>query len=314
MSILAEIINGASGEGVSIDALLRKALVVASRLQSDELKNWAKSELNGYDTKEPETLPSYRGPFAIQADGLFINEYGTAQARHQLGANSVPDATMRSLLFDIRLFQPISELEDLAMRPASSGAYPAMTWDQAKVTAWNMLIRAGKVPRPGDLYLFHASQTLTQSFLTGVIGQVRTALLSLALDLEDADPAAGSPEGQTVADPEIAEAVRANVIQINNYGSNSPISLDKTTLASGNATVVHGDVDTFVSAAAGYLSPDGLKELRQAATAPTSERESRLRRVLNRVEEGAINVATGVSTNVAVSNLTTLIAQYLGNG
>lgn len=89
MSILAEIINGASGEGVSIDALLRKALVVASRLQSDELKNWAKSELNGYDTKEPETLPSYRGPFAIQADGLFINEYGTAQARHQLGANSV---------------------------------------------------------------------------------------------------------------------------------------------------------------------------------------------------------------------------------
>lgn len=314
MSILSEIIDGASGDAVGTDTLLRKALVVASRLQSADLKRWVRSELDGYDTKAPETLPSYRGPFAMQADGLFTNEYGTLRARHQLGSNSVADSKMRSYLFDIRLFQPIAELEDLARTPTTSGAHPTMAWDQTKVGAWNALIEAGKVPRPGELYLFSAQQTLTQSFLTGIIGQVRTALLSLALDLEETDPAAGTTDGPTVADAEIANTVRANVIQINNYGSNNPIIFERTSLTMGEATVIHGDVESFVSAAAAYLSSEGLAELRQAATAPPEKRESRLKRVLQRVEDGAVKVATGVGTNVAVSNLTTLITQYLGTG
>ncbi|EZP26253.1 hypothetical protein [Microbacterium oleivorans] len=314
MSILSEIIDGASGDAVSTDTLLRKALVVASRLQSADLKHWVRSELDGYDTKARETLPSYRGPFAMQADGLFTNEYGTLQARHQLGSNSVEDSRVRSYLFDIRLFQPIAELEDLARTPTTSGAHPTMAWDQTKVGAWNALINAGQVPRPGDLFLFSAQQTLTQAFLTGVIGQVRTALLSLALDLEETDPAAGTTEGPTVADAEIANTVRANVIQINNYGSNSPITFERTSLTTGDATVIHGDVESFVSAAAAFLSSEGLAELRQAATAPPAKRESRLKRVLQRVEDGAIKVATGVGTNVAVSNLTTLTAQFLGTG
>ncbi|PVE62024.1 hypothetical protein [Microbacterium testaceum] len=314
MSILSEIIDGASGDVVGTGTILRKALVVASRLQSSDLKRWVRNELDGYDPKAPETLPSYRGPFAMQADGLFTNEFGTLRARYQLGSNSVADSKVRSYLFDIRLVQPIAELEDLATSPVASGAHPTMAWDQTKVAAWNTLIEAGKVPRPGELHLFSARQTLPQSFLAGIIGQVRTTLLSLALDLEEADPAAGTTEGPTVADPEIADAVRANVIQINNYGSNNPITLDRTSMTTGDATVIHGDVESFVSAAAAYLSSEGLAELQQAATAPPEKRETRLTRVLQRVEDGAIKVATGVGTNVAVANLTTLISLYLGTG
>jgi hypothetical protein len=44
--------------GVSFSDSLRKAMVLGNRLRTEDLKNWAKNELNGYDN--PNNVPKYR--------------------------------------------------------------------------------------------------------------------------------------------------------------------------------------------------------------------------------------------------------------
>ena len=58
MTLLQEIEDGASGDGMSLGTLLHKCLVLASRLGSQPAIDWIEWELNGYP--EDATLPDYR--------------------------------------------------------------------------------------------------------------------------------------------------------------------------------------------------------------------------------------------------------------
>ncbi|GAA1745327.1 hypothetical protein [Microbacterium paludicola] len=52
MSLLDEIITGATDDAVSTTNLLRKVRVVAHYLGAADLTAWVKGELNGYDSTE----------------------------------------------------------------------------------------------------------------------------------------------------------------------------------------------------------------------------------------------------------------------
>jgi hypothetical protein len=67
MSLVLELQAAALDEKVSIDQLLRKALVVAVKLDLGEFKDWVKLELNGYPGKD---LPRYR---VLQGDVVCWN-------------------------------------------------------------------------------------------------------------------------------------------------------------------------------------------------------------------------------------------------
>ena len=58
MTLLEEIENGAQGEEMPLGTLLRKCLVLVSRLGSQPAVDWVKWELNGYPKDVP--LPDYR--------------------------------------------------------------------------------------------------------------------------------------------------------------------------------------------------------------------------------------------------------------
>jgi hypothetical protein len=75
VSLLSEIINeAAAGDGVA--RLLRKCMILAHTLDSQELADWAKAELNGYG--EGVTLPAYRR-LSCQNKGVFIGPFNSWQ-------------------------------------------------------------------------------------------------------------------------------------------------------------------------------------------------------------------------------------------
>lgn len=61
MSIVHELQQAAQDEGTPVSALLRKTLVVASKLNLHDSADWVQQELNGYKPETSETkLPTYR--------------------------------------------------------------------------------------------------------------------------------------------------------------------------------------------------------------------------------------------------------------
>ena len=82
MKQLDEIIDLASSDSCSVSTLLRKCLVLASILKSEELKTWAHHELNGYDFDDP-AMPEYRKTSA-PAKGMFLGVVGTSNRKPPL--------------------------------------------------------------------------------------------------------------------------------------------------------------------------------------------------------------------------------------
>ena len=69
MKLVDDIIELAVDDTVRLPVILRKCLVVATKLKNHRLKGWASGELNGYDDRD--ALPQYR-VIRVQAKGLFL--------------------------------------------------------------------------------------------------------------------------------------------------------------------------------------------------------------------------------------------------
>ena len=101
--IVVELQQDCLKDSISINSILRKAKVIASKLELHELSGWIESEQNGYNSSRSELpvhrigkgAPKFNNPYngwcPIVTDGGWIAEVVTS----------------------IHLFQPISELEQL---------------------------------------------------------------------------------------------------------------------------------------------------------------------------------------------------------
>lgn len=109
MSLLRDIQNSAIDSKTDISMLLRQCKVLATRLGSTELGEWADQELNGY--KDAKNLPDYR---IIQTElkGNFSGAFGSA-----LNKAHIPlvcfDKKFRDVLNKTNCTQPISSYEAL---------------------------------------------------------------------------------------------------------------------------------------------------------------------------------------------------------
>ena len=75
MKLVDDIIELAVDDAVRLPIILRKCLVVATRLKNDRLKGWVLGELNGYSDRK--ALPQYR-VLRVQAKGLFLGSWEAA--------------------------------------------------------------------------------------------------------------------------------------------------------------------------------------------------------------------------------------------
>lgn len=302
MTLLDDIIAEALDDAVSTTSLLRKIVVVAHNLDAESLGAWARGELNGYE--EVSQLPAYRANIKTPVVGHWSG-FHQSTARQPVSPAGVP-AEARAPLFTVQMIQSVTELEDLA----GADADPGVAWDPQHVGFYNTWIDQGLVPHLEGFNLVSARRVIPRSFIKGVLNTVRNKALDLALELQRANPQAGTLNGPTVAEPPIASAV-VNVTN-NIFGNSNNIAVGDA--SQQHTSVVANDVESLVRAARALgLEEDGLDALRDAAGAPVANRSDRLGEVLARVRAGAFTLAAGVGADLLASTLEPLVKQFLGN-
>jgi len=194
MTLLQEIQQAATDSQVDISTVLRKAKILAARLQNPEFESWVDRELNGYSGCS--TLPSYRTipitAYAMISDGF--REWNAAPIMPTL----LPE-NLRWWGEKNHLRQPISEVASMA---ATGNTYQ-VPWPQ------EMAVRYG-AKGYNDFECLRAWQLVSHSALVGIVEGVRNRILEFALKIEAENPDAGEalPNSQPVPRERLQPLVR----------------------------------------------------------------------------------------------------------
>ena len=296
VTVLQDIIDGASGDSVPVSSLLRKLKVLAARTQTPKLAEWVDYELEGYP--DGVSIPAYRGPFNPPVLGHFVGAYG-AQARNvQIPPSTFPPELREGHLFKIWLCGPVAEIEQMASSESTT-----FSWPPDGERYYNHAVQKGEVTRVvrEDLILAQVVRPLARQYVVGALDTVRTRILDLALELETVAPAAGQPEASNM-DRDHARQI------INNYnflGSASNVAIGREVVQFVGLPQA-GDQDSLVRyLAAVGVHPRDLVELEQAIEADSREQSPDEssgpgRRVRNWLGRAATDVGTGASGGLIV--------------
>lgn len=152
-SIVLELQKEAMDNRADIGNLLRKALVIATKLQLQELVEWCKAELNGYGQKQ--TLPNYR---VLQGELKVFNPYNGIWMEMVGGSSTIRSGCVQS----------VAELQNLC------GQGDGMLMQTASPEVARMVVDPVTPPRI----------ILSKSSLVGVLDAVRNNILEWTLRLE----------------------------------------------------------------------------------------------------------------------------------
>lgn len=158
-------------ESEPLAGLLRKCLLLGAETHSDSLRNWARSELNGYG--DMDTVPDYRrlpSP-PIRVDSISGNTWTKGQTYHRL---QLPIYTHEAVPEEFSIRQPIEELETLAKSSSIAFTTGGLAYAQ---TLWNSKLD-GMFQQ-----IVNMSFVLSGSTITGVLSQIRTYLIDVIADL-----------------------------------------------------------------------------------------------------------------------------------
>lgn len=165
-SLVLELQREAMNSNSSMSDVLRKAMVVATKLKVQDLKAWVETELKGY-TKDQE-IPSYRK----------VN--GTLKAWNQYNGwipVIVRHSELSEKLSKRSIAQPISELESLIQQKDAGGVLQVPLPHEwlMKFFADSEEFRLGMVP----------TLIVDKSQIEGILDAVRNEILNWSLALEN---------------------------------------------------------------------------------------------------------------------------------
>lgn len=306
MALLQDIVAAATQEECDVPSLLRKALVLASRLRNDELKTWVSHELNGYP--EEDMVPEYRRSDVISY-GFFADRF-VGRATLQVPVTVLPEQ-FRDKYRRVALQNPINALADLLARSKEKGSEITLPWPSAARQY------AQKV---SPLQCISAWRSLSPSFVAGVIDTVKTRILLLSLDLEAADPSAGDvPSTQS----SLSEARVSQIITTHIHGTVQNFSAGGDNVSqTATLNVVAGDKQSLIRAVkSAGLQAEEIEELNQALAAdeaaPTAGQPGMGERVkawLGNLHVKAAQGLASVSTEVVAGLITAALLAYFGLG
>lgn len=289
-------------QNVSLADALRQLLVVAQRINADDLTAWIKSELNGYSAGNP--VPEYRGGRKLKVAVVFVEPMGMGpDETFEFSRSDLPHVLAGA--FDaVRIRQPVAELEALA----DTGGMSGMQLPAAFLKKFRELADAGQVAHLPGYVANEARILVPNTYLLGVLDRVKTNALTLALELEGVAVEAGESGGPTVeSDTALDQVVQQNVTNI--YANNSNISV-----ASGpNSTatqVIEGNLESLLAAVREYLNEDGVAALRAAIEIDGGRPGTETQSFLDKLKAGKNQLVVGVAGNTAFAAIIELIQTY----
>jgi hypothetical protein len=212
MSLLREIETAATESKIDISTVLRKAKILAARLQNPEFEDWVDHELNGYHDRS--SLPTYR---VLRAE-----VQGHLRDRSGLHWNGAPVMTsclpkeLRDCGEKSYCCQPIATIASMAAR-ANDGNELQAPWPQ------ELAIRFGAKGYNGCECL-GAWQIVSPNALVGIVETVRNRILEFVLKIEAQNPDAGEapPNSQPVPSEKV-QMIFNNVFNasVGNFAQNS---------------------------------------------------------------------------------------------
>lgn len=184
MSLLKEIIDEATAKQGDLTRLLRLCLVLASRLKHEPLKNWVRHELEGYPIEV--TLPPYR---VLRAYNKGDFKAMTWQGVLEIPLSVLPES-LRPRYADSPFRGSIAECVDLVSRDMKEATL-RRPWPVGLAIKYASKLANGA-------QCTSAWSEISSSEMVALVDQVKTKVISFALEIEEADPTAGeilSPSG-----------------------------------------------------------------------------------------------------------------------
>ena len=273
---------------------LRKAHLIASKLQLHDFDIWVKSELNGYAYGDKAAIPDYRN---VKGVLRAFNPY-----RGWIPAQC-PDDEIERMICEQKMWQPISELQELYQH-CSGGSF-VLQFPAGQMEAISSMFNT---PVPMQFAL-HISTHLLKS----IIEQVKNCILEWTIRLEN-EGILG--EGMRFSQEETAMAQKVPQTINNYYGTVVNGNVKQSQVVSGD----HNSLSFYYEQASDLIrqikeaiqDEQISKEDREIAEELISESESK---ITAQVKPGIIKAALsglkdfliGSGANVAG----TLIMQYL---
>lgn len=218
MKLLDDIITSVTETKEPISDILRRTLVLAHRLKNNTLKSWVEKELNGY--KNEDMLPEYRKARGT-ALGIFNGPFGAA-IKNQPLPSSILDEEVRHFATDINLHEPIAAYEVADPKEMYRRPWPAdLTALYQSSFIQGYALSSAWMPIPG-------------AFLVGLVDNIRTRLLTFALEIQAELP----DEGEKAAE-QIPPATVEKLVHVHIYGGNNVVGnvqeFNAPTVIAGNA-------------------------------------------------------------------------------
>lgn len=240
MTLKDDIQSDLVDEKVGLSTVLRKASILAHRLQSEDYKAWVNSELNGYEG-ETENLPQYRH--------VGTHTYGHFSGPFQSGIQNAPIPTahlpeeIRDYANNFWFFQSVKELESMV---ESGERHFRMPWPPDLT-----VLIADKVYK--NMVCMQAWKTISVDQVEGILETVRNRLLNFMLELEDIDPSFSEPDASARSiQPDAVSQVFNNFIM----GSHNVVGSGYAVTQTTTQGITSGDFESL----AALLGQSGIAE------------------------------------------------------
>lgn len=301
MSLLSEIQDECTSKDADVSRLLRLCLQLAVRLRHEPLKQWVLHELNGYPAGVE--LPEYR-VLQTRSRGFFADRF-IGQATLDIPMKGLGEP-LRTRFSQARLDQPIQQYIELT----TGDGELQLPWPQELAQAYG--------PKVSPIQCLRMWQELPKAAVVGFIDTVKTRVLSMALEIEAENPAAGEIAGSSM---QISEAKVSQIFNTNIYGGQvgNVAAGGSGVVQKASIKVVQGDLASLRSnlASIGVALEDvsaleiALEGDKAAGSPGLGERVSQwLSRLGKRAQEAGADAGTQVVAGLAVQ----AILAYLGIG
>lgn len=275
---------------------LRKAHLIASKLKLKEFDKWLQSELNGYSYGDQDKIPSYR---KVKGTLKAFNPYnGWIPAQ-------CTDDELEKIICEQKLWQPISELQELCQQNAQGTIVLQFSAEKMKAIA-SMF----STPVPMQFAL-HISQHLLKS----IIELVKNCILEWTIRLES-EGVLG--EGMRFSQEETVMAQKVPQTINNYYGTVINGDVQKSQIVSGDNTVSfsYEQVSELINEVKKAVKDSDITgEVRETADELITEVEAKIETrkkpaIIKATLNGLKDFLVGTGANVAGA----LIMQYLQQG
>ena len=220
--LLDQIEEGALDSKTPLADVLRKCVALGGRAGSDELRDWARRELDGYPNDAD--LPHYRVvPAVIAIDGANSAWHWKA---HQLSSTSIPQFARDEIGQEVKLTQGVGELEKLAEQSDIRMQHPGMPTLVDYMNSRGDVVN-GVIHR---MYWF-----VSPNSIHGAVDAIRTTLVSLVAELraagvEDLPTAAAADQAVNV----VVHNAKRSTIHVNANQASGESTADQSHAVHGS--------------------------------------------------------------------------------